>query len=52
MFALVGLTFSKEVTLYLMTFLFIQILLLLACLELRRKPWEGKEAEVERAANQ
>jgi hypothetical protein len=52
MFIIAGSVISKRISIYLFAFLVIQAMVLFTTFEFIRKPWEGKELEVEKAVQQ
>lgn len=52
MFIVSGSVLSKRINIYLFAFLVIQSMVVFTVFEFIRKPWEGKELEVERAIQQ
>ena len=51
MFLLVGSIIDKRVGIYLFAFLILQLMILFSLFEFIRKPWEGRELDIELAAN-
>jgi len=48
MFMIAGTVLNKRVSIYLFAYLVIQLMVLFTTFEFIRKPWEGKELEIER----
>lgn len=48
MFLIAGTILNKRVSIYLFAYLVIQLMVLFTTFEFIRKPWEGKELEIER----
>jgi hypothetical protein len=52
MFLIAGSVISKRISIYLFAALIIQIMIIYTTFEFVRKPWEGKELEIEKAIQQ
>lgn len=51
MYLIVGLLLSERISIYLFAIVIVQVMVILTMLEFVRKPWDGKEMEIEKVIN-
>ena len=51
MYIVIGLLLSERISIYLFAIVIVQIMVVLTMFEFVRKPWDGKEMEIEKVIN-